>query len=107
MNIIYISIFLVIFFFLLVFNEVIELNCFKLEKNTIKNLQKRAVSESILEIYDGSDDESSSSDEKNNESIDMKNLKMNEKEEIEEKDLKNIEQKTFIYPSSMRKSKRL
>ena len=31
--------------FLLIFNEVIEVNCFKLQKNTVKNIQERAANE--------------------------------------------------------------
>ena len=76
---------LVIFFFLLIFNEVIELNCFKLEKNTIKNIQKRAMSECPGEIYVRNEDSFSSSSEGDNEdSI------QNENEIIEEKELTNI-----------------
>ena len=57
---------LVIFIILLIFNEVIELNCFKLQKNTVKNIQERAANETLQ-------------DNKNDD-----DLGLNENEEIEE-----------------------
>ena len=47
--------FIIIFFFLLVFTEIIELNIFGLQKNTIKNIRKRTEVESIKDdsqLYD-------------------------------------------------------
>ena len=42
-----ILLFVIIFFMLLVFNEIIEFNCFGFENNTKKNISQRAVLESI------------------------------------------------------------
>ena len=104
-QIIFFLISLVIFFFLLVFNEVIELNCFKLQRNTIKNMQIRAINESIQEMDNKSNESSSWTSGNNNKSYDLgissKNLNINENEEIEENDLINIRQNSFIYDSSM------
>ena len=104
-QIIFFLISLVIFFFLLVFNEVIELNCFKLQRNTIKNMQIRAINESIQEMDNKTNESSSWTSGNNNKSYDLgissKNLNINENEEIEENDLINIRQNSFIYDSSM------
>ena len=66
-NIIYLLILLVILFFLLIFNEVIELNCFKLERNTAENIKRRATNESQQDINDENRDESSYLSESNSE----------------------------------------
>ena len=96
-DIISLLIFLIIFFFLLVFNEIIELNCFKLEKNTVKNIKKRADSESQQEMDNKSEDDSSYFYDNN----DLEDLNMNENEEIEGKNLENNEPNPLTYASSL------
>ena len=90
-------IFLAIFLVLLIFNEVIELNCFKLERNTTRNIQKRAIREYEQEMNNKNEDESSSSSD----SSDLGDININENEEIEQKEQENKEPNYFIYASSM------
>ena len=85
---------LVIFFVLLIFNEVIELNCFKLQDNTVKNIKERASNEFLINKSDGEDVLSSSIDsinKSNDLGINDKDLDLNinENEENEEKDIEN------------------
>ena len=102
-NTISLLILIVIFFVLLVFNEVIELNCFKLQKNTVKNIQKRAINESIQEMDNKSDDAFSSSVGSNTRSFDLgiNDRELNENEEIEGKDLENLGPSSLVYGTSM------
>ena len=92
---------LVIFFVLLVFNEVIELNCFKLQKNTIKNIQKRAINETIQEMDNKSEDAFSSSIGSRSFDLGINDRDLNENEEIEGKDLENIRPSSLVYGTSM------
>ena len=85
---------LVIFFVLLIFNEVIELNCFKLQDNTVKNIKERASNEFLINKSDGEDVLSSSIDsinKSNDLGINDKDLDLNinENEENEEKNIEN------------------
>ena len=90
---------LILFFILLVYNEVIELNCFRLQKNTFKNMEKRAIKEYLQELDNKSEDASGSTGsyyksfdigDSNGES------NMDEYEDIEEKDLETIEPKPIV-----------
>ena len=68
-------------------------------------MQIRAINESIQEMDNKSNESSSWTSGNNNKSYDLgissKNLNINENEEIEENDLINIRQNSFIYDSSM------
>ncbi len=74
----------IIFFFLfLIFNEIIEINCFGLQKNTKKNIEKRAIEEEKAnnEINDDDDKDDNKSDNDNNEDYNA-NLYPNSQNEI-------------------------
>jgi len=60
----------ILFFFLfLIFNEIIEINCFGLQKNTKKNIEKRAIEEEKAnnEINDDDEKDDNKSDNDDNE----------------------------------------
>ena len=75
---------LVILFFALVFNEILEVNCFGLQKNTKKNISIRARIDSLsVGIIDFNKNDDDSDDSDNNNEEDEKNNNDNDNGERE------------------------
>ena len=86
-NFIIIICFLIFILFMqLIFNEILEVNCCEMQKNTKKNITVRAKIDTIIDLY-GDDDE----DDQEKERITfIENADLNKKDEEKEIDEDNI-----------------
>ena len=79
-----------ILFMSLIFNEILEINCCEMEKNTKKNIAIRSRTESTIDLYGDDDEDEDEDNEEKERNQDLDKIILNNKDEEKEEEESNI-----------------